>query len=87
MDRWLENPIASLAFWTAVLVLGVVGGAYLVGKVRRSRDNPSGSASELISDFREIHAQGGLSDEEFRTIKAMLAEQLHEQSRNPSSTS
>jgi len=29
--------------------------------------------SEMMSNFRELHAEGGLSDEEFRTIKTKLA--------------
>ncbi len=36
----------------------------------------SPGASELMSNFRELHSQGGLSDEEYRTIKAMLAQQV-----------
>lgn len=87
MDQWLGNPLAGLVFWTAVLVLLVVAAACLIGKLRRSRDNPSASASELISDFREIHDRGGLSDAEFRTIKSMLAEQLQEQTRGNGSAS
>ncbi|NOY30210.1 MAG: hypothetical protein GXP28_08525 [Planctomycetes bacterium] len=32
--------------------------------------------SEMMSNFRELHAEGGLSDEEFRTIKMKLAGEL-----------
>ena len=81
MDQLLGSPLAALVLWTAVLVALVIVAAYLIGKLRRNRDNPFASASELIADFREIHAEGGLSDEEFRTIKSMLAEQLQEQTR------
>jgi uncharacterized membrane protein len=31
---------------------------------------------ELMSNFRELYDRGGLSDEEFRTIKAKLATEL-----------
>jgi hypothetical protein len=30
----------------------------------------------MMSKFRELHAEGGLSDEEFRTIKTKLASEL-----------
>ena len=32
--------------------------------------------SELMSKFREVYERGGLSDEEFRTIKSKLATEL-----------
>jgi len=31
---------------------------------------------EMMSNFRELYAEGGLSDEEFRTIKTKLASEL-----------
>ena len=31
---------------------------------------------EMMANFRELHERGGLSDEEFRTIKAKLATEL-----------
>ena len=31
---------------------------------------------QLLSNFRELYDQGGLSDEEFRTIKAQLADRM-----------
>ena len=30
----------------------------------------------MMSKFRDLHAEGGLSDEEFRTIKTKLAGEL-----------
>jgi hypothetical protein len=32
-----------------------------------------------MTNFRELHAQGELSDEEYRTIKAVLAERFEQE--------
>jgi len=32
--------------------------------------------SDIMSNFHELHSEGGLSDEEFRTIKTKLASEL-----------
>ena len=51
-------------------------GIYVIGRVRagiRSKEPP---ANEWFTKFKELHAKGDLSDEEYRTIKAMLAERL-----------
>lgn len=46
---------------------------------RRWRDRSAKDQSgrhEMMSNFRELHERGGLSDEEFRTIKSKLATEL-----------
>ena len=35
--------------------------------------------SEWMTKFEELHGQGELTDEEYRTIKAMLAERLQQE--------
>jgi len=50
--------------------------ALAVSLARKFRDravDDTPSSSDLLSNFRELHEEGGLSDEEFRTIKAKLA--------------
>jgi uncharacterized membrane protein len=68
-----ENSIADLALSLAVLIVLTIIAVYAIVKVRsRSREeDPTGI--ELLSRFRDVHAQGGLSDAEFRTIKTRLA--------------
>jgi uncharacterized membrane protein len=78
--RWamwsLHDSITDLGLSLAVLIVLTVIAVYAIGKVRkRSRDeDPTGI--ELLSKFRDVHAQGGLSDAEFRTIKTRLADRL-----------
>ena len=48
---------------------------------RRFRDRnveDNSNSSDLLSNFRELHERGGLSDEEFRTIKTKLAGDVKE---------
>jgi hypothetical protein len=76
MLEFLETSEAQAVLWT------LCGGALIaiaVYLMKRFRDRAAGDqpgASELLTNFREIHSQGGLSDEEFRTIKAQLAAKL-----------
>jgi len=71
-----EGTSASLVVWLAVLAVLVAVGVYLIGKFR-DKGPVRNSASELMTNFQQLHDQGELSDAEYRTIKAMLSEQLH----------
>jgi uncharacterized membrane protein len=76
MFEFLETSQAQLVLWLLCGAVLVAVGVYVV---KRFRDRSAGDhpgASEVMSKFREIHSRGGLSDEEFRTIKAQLAAQL-----------
>jgi hypothetical protein len=68
----LIRLVAGLAAIAILIGVGVFVMVKLRGRVNR---NPS-ITSEVISNFREIHSQGGLSDKEFRNIKTLLADRL-----------
>ena len=61
--------------FAAVFVITALGLA-VVRKYRDRKVNDMSESSAMMSKFRELHAQGGLSDEEFRTIKTKLANGL-----------
>lgn len=70
------QQVAPAALWlAAVLVLGA-GGIWLVRKWRGDDAEDTQDAHLALAKFRELHARGGLSDEEYRTIKTKLATQL-----------
>ena len=76
MSDSLSHPLLLAALWFAVilaiLALAIVG-------LRRWRGGAADDrpvTSELLTKFRELHARGGLSDDEYRTIKTKLARQL-----------
>ena len=76
MTDLFRQPLFTAALWFAVIFALL---ALAVAALRRFRgdaadDRPT--ASELLTKFRELHARGGLSDDEYRTIKTKLATQL-----------
>jgi uncharacterized membrane protein len=83
----LNHPLLTAALWLAVilalLALAIASLRTLVGlavsglgKWRDGSADDRPTASELLTKFKEVHARGGLSDDEFRTIKTKLAAEL-----------
>lgn len=76
MDRfWTVGP-EGLVLWIAILAALVAIAYYVIEKIRPKTVQKEPKASQWLSKFGELHSQGGLSDEEFRTIKTTLAAQL-----------
>ena len=65
--------------WMAALAGAFAVGFYLVGKVRGAFRQSEREPGILLDNFRDLHSQGELSDEEYRTIKSKLASQLRDQ--------
>jgi len=76
MAEFLGSPHATIVFLLALTATLIAGGIYVIGRVRAGINAKEPPANELLTKFKELHAQGELSDEEYRTIKAMLAERL-----------
>ncbi len=84
-ELW-SDPIAQLVIWAAIFAMLVVVAVYVLGKIRGESAQQEPTASELLSKFRELHARGGLSDAEFRTIKTNLAARLQEELKDNGET-
>lgn len=86
MSEFLAHPLvrAGLLF-VAMAVLAAVG-ALIVSRFRGRADEEQPMASEILSNFRELHEEGELSDQEFRKIKTLLADKIQPESK-PSSKS
>lgn len=76
MLRIWGNPIVEVLLWLGVAVLLTAVAVYFIVKLRQEALQPELSSDELLTNFHELHSQGELSDEEYRTIKAVLAERL-----------
>jgi hypothetical protein len=75
-DRlWSLQP-EGIVVWLAVLAAMIAVAAYFILKFRAKTLQNEPPASELLSKFRDLHSQGELTDEEFRTIKTTLSAQL-----------
>lgn len=86
MSEFLAHPLvrAGLLF-VAIAVLAAVG-ALIVSRFRGRADEDQPLASEILSNFRELHEEGELSEQEFRKIKTLLADKI-QQELKPSSKS
>jgi len=76
MWEFLGSDTVRLVVYLAAAAALAVVGFYVVLKVRASLQDDPPETSELISKFRELHSRGGLSDEEYRTVKSKLGAQL-----------
>jgi uncharacterized membrane protein len=72
---WSEWLILGIA----VLAVLIVFAGYVITKIRSKPAQKEHQASEWLSKYTELHSKGGLSDEEFRTIKTKLAERLQDE--------
>jgi len=89
MDRLLEaepQKLVSLLLWLAALVSLVALAIYAIGRIRAKSAQQEHTSGELLSNFRELHSRGELSDEEFRTIRTTLAAQLQEELKDDDQT-
>ncbi|REJ68626.1 MAG: hypothetical protein DWQ31_07655 [Planctomycetota bacterium] len=76
-----ESPRSLAIVSLAAIALLIAAGAYVLSRFRDVSGDDRLTANELLSNFREMHSRGELSEEEFRTIKAKLARQLEEELR------
>jgi len=72
----LKSAVAELAISLVLLAVAVAVAAYVIGRVRRQAKERDYTTSELLSKFRDLHSQGGLSEQEYRTIKTRLTHKL-----------
>lgn len=79
---WIAVP----AFLIALLAMLLAGILYFHSKIHPKPAKKEPLASQWLSKYAELHSQGGLSDEEFRTIKTKLAERLQEELKDNGET-
>lgn len=75
MSPAYESLIRATLLFAAIFALAAV--ALAVARRFRGRSAQDKlDRHQMMSNFRELYDRGGLSDEEFRTIKAKLATEL-----------
>jgi uncharacterized membrane protein len=79
MAEFLATPLASMIVLVAIGVVLAAVGFYVIGRVRSGMRRTDPQTSEWLTKFEELKAKGDLSDEEYRTIKAMLAERFQQE--------
>ena len=78
----LQNGLvrAGLLFAAIAVLTGL--GALVVSRFRGLAEDDQPSASQILSNFRELHEQGKLNDQEFRNIKTLLKDKLQQELSN-----
>jgi uncharacterized membrane protein len=81
------EAVARVLFWLAIIALLLAGVAYLMRRLREPAADEERGSGDLMTSFRDIHAQGQLSDEEYRTIKSRLATRMQGELKRDDDTS
>lgn len=84
-EELLEVLSRAAVLFAVILALTAIGLA-VVRRYRDSKNQDVSETSDMMSKFRDLHAEGGLSDEEFRSIKTKLANELKTELNNNSNT-
>lgn len=79
MQEFLTLPAAMSVLWIAILLIMLAVGYYLVRRFRDRSDDDRQTASDLLTNFREMHQEGDISETEFRTIKTVLGRKLQDE--------
>ncbi len=86
MLDFLQTNEAQLVLWIALGAVLLTAAVFIVKRFRDRSDDDQPKASDLLTNFRDLHSQGGLSDEEYRTIKAQLTAQLQNEIKDTERT-
>lgn len=78
--------LATLLFAGVVALLALLAAVSLKVREARQEDGEEPRASDLLTDFREMHSKGVLDDAEYRTIKAKLTEQIQQELKDSDET-
>ena len=87
MPELFRHPLSQAALWFAAIFALLALAIVLLRRWRGGAADDQLDASELLTKFRELHVQGGLSDAEYRTIKTKLAARIDTELNNTKETS
>ena len=79
MLKFLTTTEAQAVLYVSALLVLMTIGYYIVLRFRDRTDEDHLEVNEQLTNFREIHHKGDISDTEYRTIKTTLGEQLQEE--------
>ena len=76
MTELFRHPLSWAALWFAAIFALLALAVVVVRRFRGDAVDDQPSPNELLAKFRDLHARGGLSDDEYRTIKTKLATRI-----------
>ena len=81
MLEFLSTPPAQAVLSLAVLLVMLAVGSYIVKSFRDRIGEDRQGTSDWLTNFREMHQEGDITEAEFRTIKTVLGSKLQEELR------
>ena len=79
MQEFLTLPAVMAVLGVSILLVVLAVGYYLVRRFRDRTDDDRQTASDLLTNFREMRQEGDISEAEFRTIKTVLGRKLQDE--------
>ena len=79
LAEFLSYPLVRAALLFASMSVVLLVGAFILLKFRNRIKDKGTDTGELLTNFREMHSRGDLSDEEYRTIKTQLAARFQDE--------
>ncbi len=94
MQNTLDELFDDLLQWEVVALVAVVAfvlsliviGSYVITRIRTNSSDQRHDTSGMLTNFRELHSEGELSDDEYREIKTKLAGRLREELKDSEET-
>jgi uncharacterized membrane protein len=86
MSELFRHPLSQAALWFAAIFALLALAVVMLRRWRGGAADDQLDASELLTKFRELHRRGGLSDDEYRTIKTKLAARIDTELNNTKET-
>jgi len=85
LEQIRREVLEATWYWWLILFVILAVAAWLLFRIRarfRDHEDPAEDAHRLLMQLGEMHRQGGLSEEEFRSIKSRLIEPLDHSTRD-----
>ena len=83
VQEFLRVHLPEIMLWVAVGVVLVAVGVFIIRRFPKGDDDDKLATSDMMDSFRDLHARGQLSDDEYRSIKTKLATRLKEELAKP----
>lgn len=80
-DTWMQ-----LVLWGTVLLGLVVVATLIVQRLRRNSADSGNTASELMTDFRDMRDRGDLTDADYKKVKSILGTRLQPRTQDGKDT-
>jgi uncharacterized membrane protein len=87
MTELFRHPLSWAALMFAAILVLLALAIVVVRRFRGDAVDDQPGPNELLAKFRDLHARGGLSDDEYRTIKTKLAAQVEQELSSSDKTS